>query len=69
MTHGEAWSLPNCGEVNSNFKIRVVESDLSVLHTCRLGDTTSDVWILKDCPKTAIFKIQTSEEVVPRWQE
>lgn len=61
--------LPICREVNFNFKIRVVESDLSVLHTCRLGATASDVWILKDFPKTTIFKIQTSKVVLPRWQE
>lgn len=39
MKHGEAWSFPFCGEVNSNFEIRVVESGLPVIYSCCLGDT------------------------------
>ncbi|XP_055817576.1 F-box protein CPR1-like [Solanum dulcamara] len=58
----EKWGsleLPICGEVNSNFKLGVVGSDLSLLYTCRLGDTTSDVWILKDCRVwTKLFTIE-----------
>ncbi|XP_015075243.1 F-box/kelch-repeat protein At3g23880-like [Solanum pennellii] len=39
--------LPVCGEEVFNIKLGVVDSELSVLYTCKAG-TTSDVWILKD---------------------
>ncbi|XP_059315925.1 F-box/kelch-repeat protein At3g23880-like isoform X1 [Lycium ferocissimum] len=48
----ETWGkleLPSCGEVDSHFILGVVGSDLSLIYTCRLGTTTSDVWIMKDC--------------------
>ncbi|XP_049405174.1 F-box/kelch-repeat protein At3g23880-like [Solanum stenotomum] len=46
----ETWGsleLPICGEEVFNIKLGIVESELSVLYTCKPG-TTSDVWILKD---------------------
>ncbi|WMV28456.1 hypothetical protein MTR67_021841 [Solanum verrucosum] len=46
----ETWGsleLPICGEEVFNIKLGVVESELSVLYTCKPG-TISDVWILKD---------------------
>ena len=46
----ETWDsleLPFSGEVNSNFKLRAVGSDLSLIYTCGLGATTFDIWILK----------------------
>nr|AAT39946.1 Putative F-box protein, identical [Solanum demissum] len=46
----ETWGsleLPICGEEEFNIKLGVVESELSVLYTCK-PVTTSDVWILKD---------------------
>ncbi|XP_015075996.1 F-box/kelch-repeat protein At3g23880-like [Solanum pennellii] len=39
--------LPVCGEEVFNIKLGVVDSELSVLYTCKAG-TTSDVWILKN---------------------
>ncbi|XP_069153747.1 F-box/kelch-repeat protein At3g23880-like [Solanum lycopersicum] len=39
--------LPICGEEVFNIKLGVVDSELSVLYTCKAG-TTSDVWILKN---------------------
>ncbi|XP_060215771.1 F-box/kelch-repeat protein At3g23880-like [Lycium barbarum] len=67
----ETWGkleLPICGEVDSHFKLGVVGSDLSLLYTCRLGVTTSDVWILKDCGAnvswTKLFTIEYPLNVV-----
>lgn len=58
----ETWGsleLPVSGEVSCDLKLGVVGSDLSLLYTCRIGDTTSDVWILKDCRVwTKLFTIE-----------
>ncbi|KAK4715612.1 hypothetical protein R3W88_013950 [Solanum pinnatisectum] len=46
----ETWGSlepPICGEEVFNIKLGVMESELSMLYTCKPG-TTSDVWILKD---------------------